>query len=291
MRYIKNLIYLVVTGLGLLTCSPDCENITGVNFDNYPYIEKGQILIKADNINTLQNKNVFLNDIRATETEFRDGIGLIVTMPENVTGDNVNLRIQDVDCADFVSTNLNVQPESFFVGNSAYIPPAPPQIIIPIPNPPLPPSINNAWISPNNTDYCVWFVVDAVPGSPGNFIITPIERPNPANPSVMIKSQELSVEQQVCKLPASDETNLYHKNPVYGMINTNDNLIQFWIDRSSKGLGIEEFEGHFIDINKTTYNTTNTPACGTWGKTKLHMMLVTSKQTKRTLLLYQQLPY
>lgn len=291
MRSIKNLLYLVVVGFVSLTCSPDCENITGVSYDNYPYLEEGEILIKASNINALQNKNVFFDEVRATEARFEPGLGLIVKMPKGVTGENVNLRIQDVDCADFVSSSLNVQPESFFIGNSNYIPPAPPQIIIPIPNPPLPPNINNAWISPNNRDYCVWFVVDAVPGSPGNFIITPIERPNPANPSVMIRSQELSVEQQVCKLPPSDETNLYHKNPVYGMISTNDNKIQFWIDRSSKNLGIEEFEGYFIDINKAGYNTPDTPDCGTWGKTKLHMMMVTSKQTKRTLLLYQQLPF
>ena len=124
-------------------------------------------------------------------------------MPPGVTGENVNLRIQDIDCADFVSSSLNVQPESFFIGNPDYIPPAPPLIIIPIPNPPLPPSINNAWISPNNTDYCIWFVVNPVPGSPGNFIITPIERPNPANPGVMIKSQELSVEQAPCVIAAT----------------------------------------------------------------------------------------
>ena len=75
------------------------------------------------------------------------------------------------------------------------------------------------------------------------------------------------------------------------MMNTIDNRIQFWVDRTSKKLGIEEFEGKFIDINGTPYNSDDTPDCGTWGKTKLHMMMVTSRQTKRTLLLYQQLPY
>ena len=65
-------------------------------------------------------------------------------------------------------------------------------------------------------------------------------------------------------------------------MSTNDNKIQFWIDRTSKSLGIEEFEGQFIDINRHPTIMKDTPDCGTWGKTKLHMMMVTSKQTKRT---------
>lgn len=290
MRHIKNLHYLAVIGFSLLTCNPNCENITGVYFSEHPYIEEGEILIKASNPNTLQDRNVFFNEIRATESRFEPDLGLIVKMPPNVKGENVNLRIQDIDCADFVTFNLNVQSESFFIGNPDFIPPAPPLIIIPIPNPPLPPSINNAWISPNNTDYCIWFAVNPVPNSPGSFIITPTDRPDPVT-GVMRKSLELSVEQAPCGLAPRPETSLYHQNPVYGMMNTNDNKIQFWIDRSSKGLGIEEFEGQFIDINQTPYNDENTPDCGTWGKTKLHMMMVTSKQTNRSLLLYQQLSF
>ena len=274
----------------LFKLNPDCENITGVYFAEHPYIEEGEILIKATNVNNLRNRSVFFNDSPAEDLNFVPGVGLVAKMPQGITGENVNLRIQDQDCADFVSFNLNVQPDGFFLGNPDFIPPASPVIIIPLPNPPLPPDINNAWISPNNTDYCVWFVLDPVPGSPGNFTISPVERPNPANPSAMIKSQELSVEQAPCKLPPRPETSLYHKNPVYGMINTNDNIIQFWIDRTSKGLGIEEFEGQFIDIDTTPYNDDRTPDCGAWGKTKLHMMMVTSKQTQRSLLLYQQLP-
>jgi len=289
MRNIKNLLSLVFIGFGLLTCNPDCDNITGVYFADYPHIEEGEILITASNLNNLQNKSVFFDEKLAEVSRFEAGVGLIVKLPIGVTGENVNLRIQDIDCADFVSTSLKVQPESFFIGNEDYIPPAPPLIIIPIPNPPLPPSINNAWISPNNTDYCIWFAVNPVPNSPGNFIITPTQRPDPIT-GALRKSEELSVEQAPCALPPSPETNLYHKNPVYGMMNTNDNKIQFWIDRTSKNLGIEEFEGQFIDINGTPYNTDDTPDCGTWNKTKVYMMMVTSKQTKRSLLLYQQLP-
>lgn len=125
MHYIKSLILLLVIGAPLLTCTPNCENIAGVYFDDYPYMEEGQILIKASNLNALQNKNVFVNDILTVDPKFEPGLGLIVNMPPGVTGTDVKLRIQDVDCADFISTNLSVQPESFFIGNADYISPAP----------------------------------------------------------------------------------------------------------------------------------------------------------------------
>jgi hypothetical protein len=289
MRYPKFL-PVIVAAICLFGCNPNCENIVGVYFAEHAYAEDSEILIKASDLNSLRSRMVFFDDIPAESTTFVEGTGLVAKMPEGVKGENVKMRIQDRDCGDFVTRNLAVQPDDYFVGNPNYIPPAPPQIIIAIPNPPLPPNINNAWISPNNTDYCIWFVVDPVPGSPGNFLISPVERPNPGNPNVMIRSQELSVEQQVCGQSPSEDTNLYHRNPIYGMINTEGNVIQFWIDRSAKDLGIEEFAGGFLDIDQTPYGDERTPDCGNWNKEKKHMMMVTSKQTGRTLLLYQQLP-
>lgn len=292
MRYIKGLILLLVIGCPFVTCSPECENITGVYFDNYPYISEGQILIKAADINALEGKNVFFDEKLAPASNFKPGVGLIVDLPAGVTGDDVNMRIQDIDCADFVSTSLSVQPQSYFANNANYIVPAPPTIIIPIPNPPLPPSINNAWISPDNKDYCIWFAVNQVAGSAGNYVITPTERPDPVT-GEMKKTEELSVNRLACNAP-TEANGRYHKNPIYGMISTTENKIQFWIDRTSKGLGIEEFEGQFIDIEKTVYKDDDEigpenchPA--PWSATKNHMMMVVSKQTKRTMVLYQQL--
>jgi len=274
---------LVVFALIFVRCNPECQNISGIYFSNHPYVEREELLIQATDVNILRNRNIYFNEIPAEKTTFMPEIGLIAKMPENVSGENVILRIEDQDCKDFITYNLNVQSESFFIANPEYIPPAPPNIIIPIPNPPLPPSINNAWISPNNTDYCIWFVVEEVPGSPGNYTITP--ELNAAGK----KSQELSVEQAPCQLPPRPETNLYHANPVYGMISTTENRIHFWIDRTNKELGIEEFEGFFIDIDDTPYNDDRTPDCKVWNTEKKHMMMVTSKETNRTLLLYQQL--
>ena len=285
MKSYRHLPFFVLIASSFLGCNPDCQNITGVYFANHPYLEEEEVLIQANDPNTLRNRSVYFNDVQADDTRFVADLGLIAKLPPSVSGESVSLRIEDNDCADFITFDLNVQDEGYFVANPEYIPPAPPQIIIPIPNPPIPPNINNAWISPNNTDYCIWFVVDSIPGSNGNFVISP----NPLEPGGK-KSLELSVEQAPCKLPPRPETNLYHQNPVYGMISTSENHIQFWIDRTSKGLGIEEFEGKFIDIDDTPYNDDRTPECGTWGVTKKHMMMVTSKQTNRSLLLYQQLP-
>ncbi len=283
MRTIKYLAYAVLVCYWLASCNPDCQNITDVYFAEHPYVEEGEILIKSSNLNNLRARDVFFNDLPAENLRFVEDVGLIAKMPKGVKGEKVSLRIQDQDCTDFVSYNLNVQTESFFVGNEDYIPPAPPVIIIPLPNPPLPPNINNAWVSPNNTDYCIWFVVIEVPGSPGNYTISPVVYNGK-------KSQELSVARAVCADTSDPETGLYHANPVYGMISTNDNRIQFWVDRSSQGLGIEEFSGQFIDIDSTPFNDDRLPKCtGPWVKTKLYMMYVTSVQTGRTLLLYQQI--
>jgi len=284
MRNIKFLATAVLACYSLTTCNPDCNNITDVYFAEHPYVEEGEILIKSSNLNNLRSRDVYFNDVLAEELRFVADVGLIAKMPKGVKGEKVSLRIQDQDCTDFVSYNLNVQNEAFFAGNEDFIPPAPPIIIIPIPNPPLPPNINNAWISPNNTDYCIWFVVVPVPNSPGNFTITPTLYNGKS-------SEELSVARLACADTSNPETALYHHNPVYGMINTNDNNIQFWIDRSGQGLGVEEFTGQFIDIDSTPFNDDRLPDCkgAPWLEEKFHMMMVTSIQTGRTLLLYQQL--
>ena len=284
MRNFKLLATAIFLFYSLATCNPDCNNIADIYFADHPYTEEDEILIKSSNLNNLRGRDVYFNDKLAENVRFVTDVGLIAKMPKGTKGQQVSLRIQDQDCTDFVSYNLNVQSPTFFVGNEDYIPPAPPIIIIPLPNPPLPPNINNAWISPNNTDYCIWFAVAAVPGSPGNFTISP-------TPVGGFSSTELSVARLACADTSKPETALYHNNPVYGMINTNDNNIQFWIDRSGQKLGVEEFTGQFIDIDSTPFNDDTLPECkgAPWKKEKFHMMLVTSKQTGRSLVLYQQL--
>ncbi len=269
-------------------CNPDCENITGVFFGNHPMLAQQEILIEAANPAILQGRSVFFANQRA-ETRFEPGYGLIARLPAGVTGENVEMRIEDPDCTDFVRFNLNVQEPSFFVGNPASIPPAPPEVIIPTPNPPIPPSINNAWISPNDTDYCIWFRVmpaDSTDDDPTSFLISP--HPVVDANGVTRSSRELSVGRLTGCNP-TEANALYHENPVFGMIDTKSNRIEFWIDRGS--LGVEEFTGYFINVETTPYHDDRVPPCGpAWSTNKLYMMQVVSKQTGRQLILYQQLP-
>lgn len=273
--------------LVLGSCNPDCENLTGVYFGNHPMLAEQEFLIEAANPAILQGRSVFFDNQRA-ETRFEPGYGLIARLPAAVTGDNVEMRIEDPDCTDFVRFSLNVQEPSFFVGNPAFIPPAPPEVIIPTPNPPIPPSINNAWISPNDTDYCIWFRVepaDSTAEKPTSFIISP--HPVRDASGVERRSRELSVGQLTGCNP-TEANALYHGNPVFGMIDTKSNRIEFWVDRGNRG--VEEFTGHFINVTTTPYMDDRVPPCGpVWSTAKEYMMQVTSQQTGRQLLLYQQL--
>jgi len=274
--------------LSLTGCNPDCENLTGVFFSEHPMLAEQEILIEAVNPNSLQGRSVFFANQRA-ETRFEPGFGLVARLPDGLTGDNVEMRIEDPDCTDFVRFNLNVQEPAFFASNPAFIPPAPPEVIIPTPNPPLPPSINNAWISPNDTDYCIWFRVmpaDSTDDNPTSFLISP--HPVIDAAGVERSSRELSVGRLTGCNP-TEENALYHDNPVFGMIDTKSNRIEFWIDRG--GLGVEEFTGHFINVATTPYHDDRVPPCGpAWSTNKLYMMQVVSKQTGRPLIMYQQLP-
>lgn len=271
----------------LVDCNPGCDNLTGVFFGNHPMLAEQEILIEAANPNALQGRSVFFANQRA-DTRFEAGFGLVAKLPAGVTGENVEMRIEDPDCTDFVRFNLNVQDQAFFTGNPGFIPPAPPEVIIPAPNPPIPPSISNAWISPNDTDYCIWFRVVPVDSTanPGtSFVITP--HPVADENGVVRRSRELSINRLNGCNP-TEANALYHDNKVFGMIDTRSNRIEFWIDRGS--LGVEEFTGRFINVADTPYHDDRLPPCGNgWSPVKEYMMQVTSKQTGRQLILYQQL--
>ena len=133
--------------------------------------------------------------------------------------------------------------------------------MIPTSLPSFPPSVANAWLSPQNTDYCVWlqFAKKTVFGSnPIEYVLdgngNKIET-NTIDPS---QSAELSVKELLCNSTANT---LYHNNPVSGVVDRDNNFVHFWIDRTSKGLGVEEFIGEFIDINDTPYAEPAVPDC------------------------------
>ncbi|MEL6276169.1 MAG: hypothetical protein AAFU03_13800, partial [Bacteroidota bacterium] len=79
-------------------------------------------------------------------------------VPEN-TAEATEVRIEDGDCVDFANFGFTVVDEAFFVNNPQFVSPFPPNIVIPTIPPSFPPVLDQAWISPQNPDYCLWFVM------------------------------------------------------------------------------------------------------------------------------------
>ena len=81
----------------------------------------------------------------------------------------------------------------------------------------------------------------------------------------------------------------YHANPVSGIVDKANNYIRIRIDRTSKGLGIEEMEGQFINPSMlppgTDYSTGG--VCNADGSSKPNIMLLTSLQTGRQMILWR----
>ncbi|MDH3650746.1 MAG: hypothetical protein OEQ53_13765 [Saprospiraceae bacterium] len=277
----KNFVIILFFGLLLaFSCNPDCEPIAFFEVTGDGFQHEQEILIRANPSSVLSGKNVIFTSrsrsssvtIDASESRFIPNVGLLVKVPSAILGNDVDVLIDDPDCGPVsLGRSLTIGDEDFFTNNANFIPPPNLNFIIPTTSPVIPPLVRNAWLHPEITDYCLWFrfVLDS----------NDVETETLCNAS----SRELS-------LNCDGTPDLYHDNAVYGVIDKVNNEINFWIDRSSKGAGIEEFEGVFVDINSTAYAGNDAiPGCGPpWVSGRSYMMLVVSKQTGRQLLLYQQ---
>lgn len=232
-------------------------------------------------------------------------MGLIVEIPQNIQGENIQVAINDPDCGlALLGTTLTVGNADFFANSPDFIPPAPFEFVIPTPPVQFPPLVQNAWISPQNLDYCIWFKFHPATNNDGNVIIDNINGVRIARESVNLnnaQSFEFSVQELVCDGNGAGpdggctgpvKTN-YHCNPVSGIVDKQNNFIHIWIDRTDvngENLGIEEFTGEFIDIQDAGYDELAVPECssGIFDPTKLYLMLLTSERSGRQLLLYQQ---
>jgi hypothetical protein len=271
----KNLFFLIpLLALGCLTmgCNPDCTNIPGLRVSSSFNPVGFEVLITSNVPADLNNKSVFFGETKV-EPKFVPDVGLRVTVPEGASGDT-EIRIEDGDCVDYAAVGFSVVDENFFLNNPNFIPPIPPQIIIPSPPPSFPPSIDNAWLSPENTDYCLWFIMEKDILPDGSLIESnTIDR-------------DSSFEQSTCN--QVDENLLYRRNPIFGIVDKDANLINIWIDRRAIGESLEEFHGEFIDLQDTPYADENfsAPCVGSIGK-KGFIMLLTSQCTGRQVLAFQ----
>jgi len=272
----------------LLSCNPDCDSLFNVQAAAVTNLAGGEVLLRTpnlNNINQLNGRNIFVNDkeLGADDMSFYPDFGLVVKLPQGVSGETV-LEVEDFDCGR-VPVRLSLQDESFFRNNPDFIIPTPPDIIIPSIPPVFPADITNAWISPNNPDYCLWFgpyKVYEFRDANDNLVFADVTN------IVASGSFELST----CR----DESKYYHNNPFFGIVDTINNHIELTVDRSAKtGLGIlakEDFIGQFIDIQGTKYEMgplNGASICGTEDKeeAKKQMMLLTSKQTGQQVIVFK----
>ena len=296
-------LYLIVISISA-SCNPDCSTLSNIQIDSFFKQQGQQMLIRADNLSGLSASDIQFVSSNGTTTAksmFMADQGLIVTVPNGVSGTGVQLIINDPDCGSAVfSSNLTIGDAAFFEDNPSFIPPAPFEFVIPTPPVAFPPLVQNAWVSPQDLDYCIWFKFLPEMDANGDVIMEMVNGMQVPKESVNLDqnaSSEFSVEELVCdgnNMCNGPFKNLYHCNPVRGIIDKQNNIIHFWIDRTNvdgQNLGVEEFVGQFIDINNAGYAEEKIPECspsGLFQPIKRYLMLITSQTTGRQLLLYQQ---
>ncbi|GJM31011.1 MAG: hypothetical protein DHS20C18_00120 [Saprospiraceae bacterium] len=290
-------ILLFFSILLVLSCNPDCESYGVLNAEIDTNVKEvgSEVLIKTQPIDFLADRKIYMQRTINGQTEnvlldsrFETDFGVVTTLKTDMTGD-FQLFTEDPDCGGLIPiSELSVREHSFFVNHPIFMTPAPPLLIIPSPIITTPAHIFNAWFSPNNPEYCIWFQPDSidVPGPNGDTIrqesiqlvpgdvTTP---PSPGNGS----SLEFSAG---CN--GSQEDDLFHNNPVTGIIDKFNNVIQIQIDRTSKGLGIEAFRGEFIGFSKLPGGYNRSAPCGGDEEQKTFMLL-TSQNTGRQLIMYR----
>ena len=304
MNYIKLSIWLL--GLSILTnCTPDCDD-TQYQVDINTVVGGEQFLIKNSQIKSNSIDLVFLNGQleKRTTAEFNPSLNGFLARAESDLNGMTQVLVDDPDCGLLLITDdVNVVNISNNYTVQNFVIPQPLDLVVPLPVA-FPPTdlIANAWVSPNDFEYCIWFnfygsdgrelpaptsqaLIDSLRLSPDT--ITVSKKLNP------FRSNELNTAVAFCGRDLA--TTLNHGNPVSGIVDAENNIIQFTIDRTSKGMGTESFRGEFVDPRSYPQPLTNyarfegCETSDTWWDEGAKMMLVTSEQTGRQLLLYQNI--
>ena len=297
---LKGVLFSVIVLFLLQGCNPDCESLASGNIfaPSPPYIEGSQILISSNPPSLIENRGISISargasggsEVMELDVEFEDVLGAaIVTLPQGISS-NSSLLVDDPDCSGQlipVGSSFDLVDADFFVDNPFFVTPTPPLIIIPIPAVTVPTNVVNAWFSPNNRDYCIWFnpvLLDTL--ADGTIVegstLIPAGSPNgvgPVNGSVELAAGCSG------ELPRADR--YYHNNPVSGFVDKENNLIRISIDRTSKGLDIEEFEGMFISPELVPEEYQFDGICSPGGDKEPFFMYLTSLKTGRQLILFR----
>ncbi|NND34154.1 MAG: hypothetical protein HKN76_16320 [Saprospiraceae bacterium] len=297
---LKNtLLVLMVIGSALIiSCNPDCDSATNgnISIDSGSAILEGrenEVLLRSNPPNFLRGRKVFIDDpiagppeLMEVSADFNQELdGLIVTIPEEAAlVSTPNMYVDDPDCSSnvlFVDP-LSIRSEEFFFTSDAFVVPPVPIIIIPAPAVTPPVAVTNAWVTPYDRAYCIWFVPlkDGTEESSQLRVFDP-ETEEIFGPPESTGSREFIVCDQAAKRSKS------HGNPVSGIIDKEANFIQIQIDRTRNGAGVEQFTGMFIEPENIPDSDEwrNGGGCAPNTKRKTEFMLLTSLSTGQQIML------
>ena len=132
--------------------------------------------------------------------------------------------------------------------------------------------VQNAWFSPQDPDYCIWFKFFPSIDDDGNIEceanLAPFTSCAPNDPGQSTcesqfidpsRSREFSTSiLNGCDFGRGDN---FHCSTVSGTIDTENNIINISIDRTHLNLGVENFTGQFIDIREAGFEQVRTFNC------------------------------
>ena len=304
-------IFLCALIVAMYGCNPDCDSVINMNVsiasaDAILADRDNQILLKSSPPNFLEGRQVFMDNPsrRAQrvkldeENTFFDTTlnGLVVTIPESLAqvGDPA-IYVDDPDCSSDVLLvqPLQIRTQDFFFFSDLFIVPPIPIVIIPLPAVVPPAGITNAWIAPYERSYCIWFVPEKDEQGKELNELRPYlpgidDEKKKADPKFMLGSHEFVVCDAVGRHENAD------KNPVSGFVDQETGMIEIKIDRSSKGLGVERFNGMFVDDDQLPDSDAwrnGFAGCNTQisDDRRVEFMLLTSQNTGAQLLMIKAL--
>ena len=296
------------------SCNPDCNSAStqNINIASGQAIQAGrdnQVLLRSQPASFVKDREVFMDDpikgfpnrIRLTSTFTNELGGVIVDIPENVAMVSTPaLYVDDPDCSsDVILVNtLPIRTEEFFFFSDNFIVPPAPIIIIPGAAVPPPINIENAWITPYERGYCIWFVPERDEDDNEASVLRPY-KPGIDEMDVMMGKIDLIGSREFVVCGSKGVHNNADLNPVSGFVDRASGAIEITIDRTDKGLGEERFTGQFITPEniptgaewRNGTDVANGDLCSTsTTDVKEDFMLLTSQKTGQQVLMIKATP-
>ncbi len=289
--------------LGSQACNPDCSSATSQNISIDPSTSavlagrQNQVLLRAQPSNLLVNRKIFVDHptkaapsrLELRDKEFVQELnGVVVNVPDTFdAGMTPIIYVEDPDCSSevIVANSLPIRDLDFFKFSDVFI--APPMPLVIIPTVPVPPPINitNAWITPYDRAYCIWFVPELDEQGNETSILRPLREDDEINfPNA--DPVRGSHEFVVCGRETEGVNADF--NPVSGVVDKESGIINIVIDRTSKNLGVERFNGMFIEDDQIPQNSSwrsGGPCIEENGTEMFDFMLLTSEKTGQQILM------